>query len=95
MLQGADGEQYKPYHRSQGHHHQPVRPRALHAEQVGEAYRRYTPEDQHGPEDPGDALLRCDQAQPPCGVKFLDLVEPFGVELLVGLRVDRSPAGSS
>jgi hypothetical protein len=55
MLHGADGEQHKPDHRRQGKHHQPVRPRVLQAEEVGEAYRRYTPEDQNGPED----CIRC------------------------------------
>src|SRR5919112_827873 len=62
MLQGADGEQHQPDHRCERHHHQPVRPRVLEAEEVGEAYSRYPPEDQDGPEDPGDALLRRDRA---------------------------------
>ena len=53
VLQGADGEQNQPYHRSEGQHHQPVRPRARKAEQIREANRRYRPEDQDGPEDRG------------------------------------------
>src|SRR5215213_2554851 len=55
--QGTDGEQNEPYHRRQGYHHKPVSPRALQPEQVREAHRRYPPEDQHGPQDPGHALL--------------------------------------
>src|SRR5215217_8380802 len=83
MLHSPYGEQHKPYHRRQGENHQPVRPSVLQAEEVGEAYRRYTPEDQHGPEHSGDALLRCDQAHPPCVSHSLDLVEAFCVELLL------------
>src|SRR5215212_5847184 len=64
--QCADGEQNQPYNRSQGHYHKPVGPRALQTEEVGEAYRRYSPEYQNGPEDSGDALLRGDQPHPPC-----------------------------
>src|SRR5688500_11382774 len=87
MLHGADGEQYQPDHRRQGQYHQPVRPRVLQTEKVGESYRRYTPEDQNGPEDCGDALLRCHQTHPPCVGQSLDLVEAFCVELCVGRRL--------
>src|ERR671917_1853564 len=83
MLQGTYGEQNQSDHRSQGHYHQPVRPRALQTEEVGEAYGCYTPEDQNGPKDCWDALLRCDQTHPPCVGQSLDLVEAFRVELLV------------
>src|SRR5918997_5775058 len=83
MLQGADGEQHQPDHRRQGQYHQPVRPRVLQAEEVGEAYSRYPPEDQNGPEDCWDALLRCDHTHPPCVGQSLDLVQTFCVELLV------------
>src|SRR5215216_3779761 len=83
MLHSAYGEQHQPDHRRQGHNHKPVRPRVLHTKEVGEAYRRYTPEDQNGPKDPWDALLRCDQAHSPCVSQSLDLVESFCVELLV------------
>src|SRR5215203_7127973 len=86
MLHGPDSEQYQPDDRCQGHHHQPVRPRVLQAEEVGEAYHRYTPEDQDGPQDSGDALLGCYQTHPPCVGQSLDLVESFCVELLLGLR---------
>src|SRR5215211_184255 len=86
MLQSPYGEQYQPDHRRQGHHHKPMRPRVLHAEEVGEAYNRYPPEDQNGPQDSGDALLRCDQTHPPCVGQSLDLVQSFCVELLVGRR---------
>jgi hypothetical protein len=47
VLHGADGEQNKPYNRRQGPHHQPVRPRVLQAEEVGEAHCNNPPEDQH------------------------------------------------
>src|SRR5829696_6789735 len=87
MLHGPNSEQYQPDDRCQGHHHQPVCPRVLQAEEVGEAYHRYTPEDQDGPQDSGDALLGCDQTHPPCVGQPLDLVETFCVELLLGLRV--------
>src|SRR5215211_7803901 len=89
--QGTDGEQNQPYNRCQGNHHQPVRPRALQAEQVREAHRRYPTEDQHGPEDPGDTLLRGDQARPPGVAQPPDLVEAFRVELFFGLRVWLEP----
>src|SRR5215208_8391399 len=85
MLHGPYGEQYQPDHRSQGHYHQPVRPRVLQSEEVGEAYGCYTTEDQNGPEDSGDALLGCDQTHPSCVGQSLDLVKSFCVELLVGL----------
>src|SRR5215203_6445537 len=84
MLQGADGEQYQPDHRSQGHHHQPVCPRVLQTEEVGEAYGCYATEDQDGPKDSGNALLGCDQTHPPCVAQSLDLIKSFCVELLVG-----------
>jgi hypothetical protein len=48
MPQGTDGEQDQPYNRSKGQHHKPVRPRALHTEQVREAPGRYTPEYKDG-----------------------------------------------
>src|SRR5919112_849520 len=86
MLPGAYSEQYQPDHSSQGHNHQPVRPRVLQAEEVGEAYSRYPREYQDGPEDSGDALLGRDQAHPSCVGQSLDLVESFCVELLVGRR---------
>src|SRR5215210_7299426 len=85
MLQGADGEQHKPYNRRQRQYHQPVRPRVLQAEEVGKAHCRYPTEDQNGPEDSGDALLGGDQAHPPGVGQSLDLVQSFRVELLVGL----------
>src|SRR5215212_409911 len=87
MLQSPYGEQYQPDHRRQGHHHKPMRPRVLHAEEVGEANSCYPPEDQNGPQDSGDTLLRCDQTHPPCVGQSLDLVQSFCVELLVCLRV--------
>src|SRR5687768_16774758 len=87
MLHSPYGEKHQPYHRRQGHHHQPVRPRVLQTEEVGEAYGCYTPEDQNGPEDCGDALLCCDQTHSPCVGQSLDLVQSFCVELLVGRRV--------
>src|SRR5919107_5662700 len=87
MLQGPYGKQHQPYNRRQGHHHQPVRPRVLHTEEVGEAYRRYTTEDQDGPQDPGYAFFGCDQAHPSCVGQSLDLIESFRVELLVGPRL--------
>src|SRR5215208_3646394 len=87
MLQGAYGVQNQPYHPSQGHNHQPVCPRVLQTEEVGEAYSCDPPEDQNGPEDSGDALLGCDQTHPPCVGQSLDLVKAFCVELLVGRRV--------
>src|SRR5215213_7926754 len=87
MLQGAYGVQNQPYHPSQGHNHQPVCPRVLQTEEVGEAYGCYPPEDKNGPQDSGDALLRCDQTHPPCVGQSLDLVKTFCVELLLGLRV--------
>src|SRR5918999_6425883 len=83
MLHGAYGEQHKPDHRRQGHHHQPVRPRVLQAEEVGEAYGCYPSEDQNGPEDPGDAFFGCNQTHSPCVSQSLDLVQSFCVELLV------------
>src|SRR5215212_11888324 len=89
--QGTDGEQDQPYHRSKGNHHQTVRPRALQAEQVREAYRCYPPEDQHGPQDPGDTLLRGDKARPPGVAQPSDLVAAFGVELFFGPRVRLEP----
>src|ERR671910_1591345 len=85
MLHGPYGEQHQPYHRRQGENHQPVSPGVLQAEEVGEAYGCYTPEDQNGPEDCGDALLCCDQTHSPSVGQSLDLVEPFCVELHVGL----------
>ena len=66
MLHCPYGEQHKPDHRRQGHNHQPVRPRVLQTEEVGEAHRRYTPEYKDGPEDCRDALFGCDQTPPPC-----------------------------
>src|SRR5215208_4472123 len=87
MLHGAYGEKYQPDHRRQDYNHQPVRPRVIQAEEVGEAYGCYTPEDQNGPEDSGDALLCCDQTHSPCVGQSLDLVESFCVELLLGRRV--------
>src|SRR5215212_546967 len=84
--QGTDGEQNQPYHRSKGNHHKPMSPRALQPEQVREAHRSYTPEDQHRPEDPGDPLLRGDKARPPSVAKPPDLVQPFRVELFIGPR---------
>src|SRR5215216_1797686 len=87
MLQGPYREQYQPDHRCQGHYHQPVSPRALQAEEVGEAYRRYPPEYQNGPLHSWDALLCGDQTHPPCVCKPLDLVQAFCVELLFGLGV--------
>jgi hypothetical protein len=51
-----------------------VRPRVLQAEEVGEAYGCYPPEDQNGREDPGDAFFGCDQTHPPCVGQSLDLV---------------------
>src|SRR5918993_4807039 len=87
MLHGPYGEQHQPYHRRQGQYHQPVRPRVRQAEEVGEAYRRYPPEDQNGPEDSWDALLGCYQTHSPCVGQSLDLVEAFCVELLIGRRL--------
>src|SRR5215210_4327193 len=84
MLQGADREKHQPDNRRKRHHHQPVRPRVLQAEEVGEGYRCYPTEDQDGPEDSGDALLGCDQAHSSGVGQSLDLVQPFRVELLVG-----------
>src|SRR5215210_5241328 len=75
MAQGTDGEQHEPYNRRQGHHHQPVGPRALQPEEVGEAHRREAPEYQNVPEDSGDALLRRDQAHPSSIRQVLDVVE--------------------
>jgi hypothetical protein len=86
MLHGAYGEQNKPDHRRQGHNHKPVRPRILQAEEVGEAYSRHTSEDQDSPEDPGDALLRRDQAHPPGVGEDVDLVKSFRVKLFLSLR---------
>src|SRR5215217_8599356 len=85
VLHGPYGEQNQSDHRCEGYYHQPVSPCVLQSKQVGEAYRRYPTEDQHGPEDPGDALLSCDQAHPPCVSQDLDLVKAFCVELLLGL----------
>src|SRR5215216_3357210 len=84
MLHCPYGEQHQPYNRSQGHHHQPVCPRVLQTEEVGEAYGCYATEDQDGPKDSGNALLGCDQTHPPCVGQSLYLVEAFCVELLVG-----------
>src|SRR5215217_7205243 len=89
--QGTDGEQNQPDHRSKGNHHKPVRPRALQAEQVREANRSYPSEDQDGPEDPGDSLLRGYQARPPSVAQPPDLVQPFRVELFFGLSVWLEP----
>src|SRR5918998_3122407 len=83
MLQGPYGEQYQSDHPRQGQYHQPVRPRVLQTEEVGEAYSRYTPEDQNGPENCWDAFLGRHQTHPPCVGQSLDLVEAFCVELLV------------
>jgi hypothetical protein len=91
VLHGTDGEQNKPYNRRQGPHHQPVRPRVLQAEKVGEAYGCYPPEDQNGPEDSGDALFGCDQTHPPSVGQSLDLVESFRVELFLALRAWLEP----
>ena len=87
MSQGTHGEQHQPYHPRKGQHHQPVRPRARKAEQVREANRRYRPEYQDGPEDPGDSLLGGDQARPPGVGQPPDLVEALRVELFFGLGV--------
>src|SRR5829696_7923264 len=87
MFHGADGDKDQPDNRCQGQHHQPVRPRVLQAEEVGKAHCRYPAEDQNGPEYSGDALLGGDQAHSPGVGQSLDLVEPFRVELLVGLKV--------
>ena len=87
MPQGTDGEQDQPYHPSKGNHHNPVRPRALQAEQVREAYRSYPPEYKDGPEDPGDPLLRGYKARPPGVTQPPDLIQPFCIELFVALRV--------
>src|SRR5215204_3460949 len=86
MLQGTNGEQYQPDHRSQGYHHKPMRPRALQTKEVGEAYRCYSPEYQNGPKDTGYTLLGCDQTHPPGVGQSLDLVRSFCIELLVGRR---------
>src|SRR5215203_4746596 len=91
MAQGTDGEQHKPYNRGQGHHHQPVRPGALQAEQVGEANRRYPSEYKDGPEDSGYALLRGDQARPPGIGQPPHLAQSFSVELFLSLRVWLEP----
>ena len=61
MPQGTDGEQDQPYHPSKGNHHNPVRPRALQAEQVREAYRSYPPNirtDQRIPGTPFSEAIR-------------------------------------
>src|SRR5215213_10095170 len=61
MLQGAYGEQNQPYHPSQGHHHQPVCPRVLQTEEVGEAYGCYPPKirtDHRTPGMPSSAATR-------------------------------------
>src|SRR5215218_3466268 len=84
MLHGPYGEQYQPYNRCQGHYHKPVSPSVLQTEEVGEAYRRYPPEDQYGPKHSWDTLLGCDQTHSPCVGQYLDLVKSFRVELLVG-----------
>src|SRR5829696_3599373 len=89
--QGTDGEQNQPYHRRQRHHHQPVSPRALQTEQVREAHRSHPPEDQHGPQYPGDPLLRGDQARPPGVTQPPDLVEAFRVELFFGFSMWLEP----
>src|SRR5215207_5054857 len=86
VLDGADREQDQPYNCRQGYHHQPVGPRVLQPEEVGETYRGHPPEDKHRPEDPWDAFLGRDQAHPPGVGQPLDLVEAFRVELLVGRR---------
>jgi hypothetical protein len=86
MLHGPYSEQHQPYHRCQGHNHQPVRPRVLQSEEVGEAVSRYPTEDQDDPEDSGEAFSGCDHAHPPCVGQDLDLVEAFCVKLLLGLR---------
>ena len=91
MLHGTDGEQNQLYHRSQGHHHEPVRPCALQPKQVREAHRSYPPKDQHRPQDPRDPLLRGDQARPPGVAQSPYLVEPFRVELFFGLSLWLEP----
>src|SRR5215212_4560958 len=89
--QGTDGEQNQPDHRSKGNNHKPVRPRALQAEQIREAHRSHPPEDQDGPQDPGDPLLRGDQARPPSVTQPPDLVQPFCVELFFGFSMWLEP----
>src|SRR5215218_8098494 len=43
--------------------------------------------DQDGPQDPGDPLLRGDQARPPSVTQPPDLVQPFCVELFFGFSM--------
>src|SRR5215211_658634 len=85
VLHGPYGEQHQTYHRCQGHYHQPVSPCVLQTKQIGEAHRRYPTEDQHHPEDSGDAFFSCYQTHSPCVSQDLDLVKAFCVELLLGL----------